>query len=122
MLANILEEQRHTDRGDQHRQFRPRTQRPVGQLFNDDSQRGANDHRCQQDRRRRRDRVGRQNPVCLRRQVKSAKRSDHEHVSVRKVDEPEDAIHHGVAERDQRVDRAQRQAVDELLKEFDQAR
>jgi hypothetical protein len=58
----------------------------------------------------------------VRRQVKATKRSDHEYVPVRKIDEAQNAIHHGVTERDERVNGTQRQAVDELLKELDQAR
>ena len=44
-------------------------------------------------------------------------RADHHDFAVREVDEPEDAVDHGVAQRDQRVDAAQHQAVDDLLQE-----
>ena len=37
---------------------------------------------------------------------------------MREVDEAQDAIDHRVAERDERVDRTQRKAVDQLLEEF----
>ena len=46
------------------------------------------------------------------------KRPDHEHIAVRKVDELEHAVHHRVSDSDQRIDRPERQAVDELLEEF----
>src|ERR1700689_3004283 len=36
---------------------------------------------------------------------------------MREVDEADDAVHHGIAQRDQRINAAQRQAVDDLLKE-----
>src|SRR5690606_7135809 len=41
--------------------------------------------------------------------------ADHDDVAVREIDEADDAVHHRVAQRDQRVDAAQRQAIDELL-------
>ena len=44
------------------------------------------------------------------------KRGDHEDVAVGKVDEFDDPIDHGVPERDQRVDCAERHRVQELLK------
>ena len=39
-----------------------------------------------------------------------------------KIDEAQDAIDHGVAERDQRIDRAQGKTVDQLLEELVQGR
>ena len=42
---------------------------------------------------------------------------DHEHVAMREVHHPDDAEHHRVADGDQPVDRAERDAVDELLDE-----
>ena len=42
-------------------------------------------------------------------------RADHEHVPVREVDQLQDAEDHGVAERNQRVDRAERNAVQDML-------
>jgi hypothetical protein len=41
---------------------------------------------------------------------------------VREIDEPQDSVNHGVAEGDQRVNRAERQAVDQLLDELVQKR
>ena len=46
--------------------------------------------------------------------------ADHEDVAVREVDELDDAVHHRVAQRDQGVDRAAREAVDELGRPDDQ--
>ena len=43
-------------------------------------------------------------------------RAYHHHFAVREVDQAEDAVHHGVAQRDQRIDAALHQAVDDLLK------
>ena len=41
----------------------------------------------------------------------------HQQVPVGKIDEPEDAVHQGVADGDEGVETAQGQAVDELLEE-----
>ena len=35
---------------------------------------------------------------------KAKKRSEHVHVAVGEIDQPQDAVHHGVAQGDQRVD------------------
>ena len=43
--------------------------------------------------------------------------ADHHHLAVREVDQLDDAVDHGVAERDDGVHAAQRQAVDDLLEE-----
>ena len=48
--------------------------------------------------------------------------ADHHHFAVGEVDQLEDAVHHGVAQRDQGVDAAQHQAVDELLEKNIQGR
>jgi hypothetical protein len=39
---------------------------------------------------------------------------------VREVDEAQHAVHHGVPERDQRIDGTEREPVDELLQELGQ--
>jgi hypothetical protein len=43
--------------------------------------------------------------------------TDHGHLAVGEVDQPEDAVDHGVAQCHQGIDAAQHQAVDELLGE-----
>ena len=43
---------------------------------------------------------------------------EHEHVAVGEVDHADDAEHHRVADGDEAVDRAQREAVDHLLEEI----
>ena len=43
--------------------------------------------------------------------------ADHDHLAVREVDQAHDAVNHRVAERDQHVDAAEHQAVDDLLDE-----
>src|SRR5207237_5713052 len=48
-------------------------------------------------------------------------RADHDDLAMRKVDQPDDPVHHCVAQRHERVDAAQRQPVDQLLQEDVQA-
>ena len=43
--------------------------------------------------------------------------AQHEHVAVGEVDEPEDAVHHRVADGDERVEAAQGQGVRQVLQE-----
>ena len=45
------------------------------------------------------------------------KRPEHQHVAVREIDETQDAINHRIAEGDERVYGAEREAVDQLLEE-----
>jgi hypothetical protein len=45
-------------------------------------------------------------------------RADHHHFAVGEIDQPEDAVDHRVAERDQRVDAALDEAVDDLLEKM----
>ena len=47
----------------------------------------------------------------------AGERAEHVHVAVREIDQPQHAVDHRVAERDERVDRAERETVDELLEE-----
>ena len=50
-------------------------------------------------------------------EVVAGERAEHVDVAVREVDEAQHAVHHRVAERDEGVDGAEREAVDELLEE-----
>ncbi|VDR29141.1 Uncharacterised protein [Raoultella terrigena] len=43
--------------------------------------------------------------------------ADHQNIAVGKVNDAQDAVHHGVAERDQGIDASQHDAIDELLYE-----
>ena len=52
------------------------------------------------------------------REVVTGKRPDHEDLTVREIDEPQHTVNHCVTQRDQRVNRSERNAVDELLAEF----
>src|SRR6266446_1563604 len=60
----------------------------------------------------------RENLADERSEVEPHKGADHEHIAVGKINEAQDAIDHGIAQRDQRINRTQCKAVDQLLKEF----
>ena len=53
--------------------------------------------------------------VRIRKAISAMKADDHEHVAMGEVHHADDAEHHRVADGDQAVDRAERDAVDELL-------
>ena len=112
----VLQDDGHADGGDQRREPGRFAQRTVGDFLHpvgerhayedSDDEAGEND----QDRRQlhvraeeRRDHRQRDH------------RADHHHFAVGKVDQADDAVDHGVAQRDQSIDAAQRQAVDDLL-------
>ena len=56
------------------------------------------------------------------RAIRERKEPDHEHVAMGEVDHADDAVNHGVADGDQAVDHAERDAVDELLQGVGQSR
>jgi len=61
---------------------------------------------------------GRGSSVAILARDKIRRRHEHEDVAVGKVDEPQNSVNHRVAQRDEREDGAERQAVDELLEKF----
>ena len=112
----VLQEDRHADGGDQRDQPGTATQRSVGHPFNGiavgggDDDRG--DQRQQQHDRQRADPQGQQTDDGDERGIGT----DHVHLAVGEVDHADNAIHHRVADGDQRVGRADGQSVDQLLK------
>jgi hypothetical protein len=56
--------------------------------------------------------------IDQRRKKITRKRAEHEDVAVREIDEAKDAVNHRVAESDQRVNGAERQAINQLLGEL----
>ena len=115
----VLQDDRQADRGDQRREARRAPQRPVG-----DALERVADAPCRRGSRRARPRrtiTSGGRPVCAPASalitVKRDHRADHHDLAVREVDELDDAVDHRVAQRDDRVDAAERQAVDELLEE-----
>ena len=95
---------------DQHRQAGGLPQGFVRQLLDRDAQRGANQHRQQDGNDRR------QVPVLG--GAENNERADHDHVAVGKVQHFRDAVHHRVSQRDNRVDTAQADAVNQVGQEY----
>ena len=92
-------------------------QRPVGGGLDADAEQADRDEGR---RRRRRRRAG--SPSALAGQARRRGQqeegdvpADHEHFAMGEIDQAQDAVDHRVAERDQGVDRPDRQGVDELL-------
>ena len=132
-LAHVLQKKRNADGRDQHRQLRALPQRPVSQPFDDDSEQRAKSHRQQQRQRAARYGISPDMQVHRQRQpnfghadrerrhgVIADERPHHEHVTMGKIDKAQNSIDHGVAQRQQGINRPQRQPVDHLLEKFSQ--
>ena len=117
-LAGILQQQRHADGGDEDVERGRAAQRPIGELLNRHAEQRAADHRGQQHGEAAPHRVLRHEFAG----IVADERPDHEHVRVREIDEAQDTVDHRVAERDERVDGAEGEAVDQLLEEFGQVK
>ena len=121
----VLQEERDADRGDQRRDPRRVTQRPVGEALDRDAEPAA------------------PSPAASTNMITSSSgtgivsadrpaepldhevadvRPDHVQVAVREVEQLQHAVDHRVAQRDQRVERAGGDAVDQLLEEERHAR
>ena len=92
------------------------THRPVGKTLDDDANRGAYGHRPHRHDDRAEDGRVRVHVHGIR-EVIAGEGAEHVYVAVREVDEPKDPVHHRVSERDERIDGAERETVNELLKE-----
>ena len=117
VLAGEFDEQRDANGRDEHGELGTVAQRTIGEEFDQH----ANDRTDEGCRDQHRDGT----TVGLRRKEFGSnwrekirgERPEHQHVTVRKIDETQDSINHRVAERDERVDGSKREAVDQLLKE-----
>jgi hypothetical protein len=116
-----LQQQAHPHRRDERREARRVAQRPVGDLLDREVERRTDDHR----------RAQRDQEQCPARQAESGERgddgparqrTDHQHLAVGEVDQVDDPVDHRVAERDQRIDAAEHEPVDDLLDEGVHAR
>src|SRR6185437_14402019 len=106
------------DGGDQRREPRRTPQRAVGDLFHAVCNRHADEYRDEQ--------AGEDDDDRGKRGVRADQsgddrqrdhRSYHHDFAVREIDQADDAVDHRVAERNQRIDAAEREAVDDLLQE-----
>src|ERR1043166_4833019 len=89
-------------------------QRTVREAFDHNSEHGANEHRANQHGKSAAQRLARK----ISRDVKPGERANHENITVREIDETEDAVNHGVTEGDERVNCAERETVEQLLEKF----
>ena len=111
----LLQHQRYADRGDQRRQARRAAQRPVGDAFDAEPE-----HHAGQRRHRKANHHHHGSGQHADQGFGDCHChhcADHHHIAMREVDETENAVHHGVAESDQGVDAAEREAVEYLLDE-----
>ena len=117
-LDIVLQENRHADRRDQRHKPRPAAQWAIRHALHGKAIAAGDDHRddqrrAQHQRQRitglRTDRGQRHEPHVG---------ADHVDLAVGKVDHADDAVDHRVADGDQRIDRTQRQAIDQLLGEL----
>ena len=90
-----------------------RTQRTIGESLDDDPEHSADHHRTNQhcesaskSSMRKTFEVGK---------IVPGERSNHKYVAMRKIDEAQDTVNHGVTEGDERVNRSERKAVEKLL-------
>src|SRR3954467_4612549 len=117
--ADVLQHERHADRGDQRGELGRVAQRAVGHALDHHVEHAADDHREDQrhddpagdaeGRRRQAD------PEDARPELRRRERADHEDVAVGEVDQLDDPVDQRVADRDQREDRAVRQAREEVV-------
>ena len=114
----MLQQDRHADRGDERREPRRIAQRSVGDALDRIAERHAHgDRRERGEQEDERAWGAGQGNLQQAGRGERGERADHHHLAVGEVDEAEHAVDHGVAERDQRVDAAEHQAVENLLQQ-----
>ena len=114
-LHRVREEERDAERADQRGDPRRVAQRPVGEALDHDAEHRAACHRGERDDERAAAQIGTTGsvePPSSWSIPKPMNEPDHDDVAVGEVEELEDAVDERVAERDQRVDAAERQPVD----------
>ena len=118
-LHRVGEEERDAERADQRRDAWRVPERPVGEALDRHAEHGAARHRGERDQDEQepdRDHgVGRAAEQLER--AEADERAHHEDVAVGEVEELEDPVDERVAERDQRVDASEREAVQRQLDE-----
>jgi hypothetical protein len=118
IIAKVCSKQRHADGRDQRCQPWRVAQRPVGQLLDGEVECRTDhhgDHGGQQQHHPA-GQIGRGagHPAD---DGPAGQGADHEHIAVREVDQADDAVHHRVPQRHQRIHTAQNQTVDDLLQQ-----
>ena len=113
-----LQQDRHAKRGDERRQSGAVAERPVSHLFNHEIECGS--HHTGNDGGQKQHQPARRPGHGFLHQADAApagQRPDHEHLTVRKIDELDDAVHHGVTQGNQGIHAAKNQTVDDLLQQ-----
>ena len=117
-LRVIDQHERHADRREHRRQAERVPQRPVGDALDGPAVQRGDRHRDQQhDQQDQRD-GGQAERDQDQEGDQRDEAADHENVAMGEIDHADDAIDHGVADGDQAVDRAEHEAVDQLLGEI----
>ena len=116
-LDVVLQEDRHADGRDQRRQPERAAQRPVGDALDRPAIGGGEQHRDDQHDQQRQRHPGEAEHAEQREDDDREEGADHVDLAVGEIDHADDAVDHAVADRDQAVHGAQRQAVDQLLQE-----
>ena len=113
-----LQQDRNADTRDQRREARGVAQSTVGKAFHGHRQQGADGHGNHQGNAELQQlRHMREGGVQGVHGGERGERADHQNIAVSKVNNAQNAIHHGIAQRDQRVDASQHHTVDQLLYE-----
>ncbi len=119
-LPCIFEKEGNADGGDENRKPRLLTERPVAKPLDEDTDPRAGEHRRRQDQPGRPvGRVAAKPTEHLRPHKQAGECPQHIHIAVSEIDEAQDPENHRVPERDQSVDRPERDSIDELLEKFD---
>jgi hypothetical protein len=117
-LHVVGEKDRHADGRDQRRQPIGVAQRPVGETLDRPAVQRREPHGDQQHEEQRHRDGGDADGDEGEEGDQGDEGADHEHVAMGEVDHADDAVDHRVADGDEAIDGAERDAVDELLEEI----
>ena len=117
-LRKIGQHERHADRRKHRRQAERMPQRPVGDAFHRPAIERGDRHRYQQHDQQDQGDGGQAERDQDQERDQRDEAADHENIAMGEIDHADDAIDHGVADGDQAVDRAEHEAVDQLLGEI----
>ena len=118
-LDEVRQEDRHADRRNERREPEGASERPVGEPLDGPVPQAGQRHRCDQHHDERdRKRAQMKDLGENHEDDQGDEGRQHEQVAMGEIDHADDAVDHRVADRDQTVDRSERQPVDELLEEI----
>ncbi len=117
-LRVVGQHERHADRRQHRREAERVPQRPVGDALHRPAVERGDRHRHQQHDQQDHRNHGEADRDQDQERDQRDEAADHEDVAMGEIDHADDAIDHGVADGDQAVDRAEHDAVDQLLGEI----